>query len=64
MIASSFHFFDPLGVGVEDLQAVAGSWRARLGDWNYVSDYDVNDDEVINIVDIALVTAAWGSTCQ
>jgi len=43
---------------------VAGSWRARLGDWNYVSDYDVNDDEVINIVDIALVTAAWGSTCQ
>ncbi|MFQ5856857.1 MAG: M4 family metallopeptidase [Anaerolineae bacterium] len=59
-----YDFGPPPGVGVEDVQAVAGSWPARLGEPNYVSAYDVNDDGVINIVDITLVTTAWGDTCS
>jgi len=50
-------------VGIEDVQAVAGGWSTHLGELNFVADYDVNGDEVINIVDIALVAQAFGSAC-
>lgn len=48
-------FDTPLGVvGLEDVQAVAGHWRQ--GDTNY----DVDQDGDIDIVDIERVVAAWG----
>ncbi|MFQ5340173.1 MAG: peptidoglycan DD-metalloendopeptidase family protein [Anaerolineae bacterium] len=51
-------------VDVLDAQAVAGRWQARLDEPNYVPLCDVNADGVINIVDIGIVTAAWGTQCQ
>jgi len=50
-------------VDVLDVQAVAGRWQARLDEPGYAPLYDVNDDGVINIVDIGIVTAAWGDRC-
>ncbi len=50
-------------VDVLDVQAVAAHWQARLEDPDYIPLYDVNDDGLINIVDIGIVTAAWGGTC-
>ncbi|MFQ5594919.1 MAG: M4 family metallopeptidase [Anaerolineae bacterium] len=58
-----YDFQPPPDVGMEDVQAVAGRWSTHLGELDFVADYDVNSDEVINIVDIALVAQALGSKC-
>lgn len=53
---------EPTGVGTEDLVVIVGAWHARPGDPNWDADYDLNSDGVIDVVDIAIVTASLG-TC-
>lgn len=53
-------FQPPAGVGVEDIQDIAGRWRARQGELNYDPAHDRNGDKVINTVDVMAVVAAWG----
>lgn len=54
-------FADPSGVvDAEDVRMVADRWRARQGEANYVVDFDRNSDGIINVQDIAEVTAAFG----
>jgi len=57
-------FVDPPGVGVEDIMLVANCWRCKCGDVCYDSRYDIDDDCDIDIVDIMLVVAHWGETCN
>lgn len=59
-----YDLYPPSGVGAEDILAVAGSWHMHSAEQTYVAAHDVNGDGVTNIVDIGLVTAAWGSTCR
>ncbi len=58
-------FADPAGVGLEDILAVAGNWDKTSSDpnWNQISDYDLDKDGDIDVVDVMLVAAQWGNSC-
>ncbi|MFQ5594924.1 MAG: hypothetical protein ACE5HA_12335, partial [Anaerolineae bacterium] len=58
-----YDLYPPSGVGAEDILAVAGYWHLPSKQQTYVAAHDVNGDGVTNIVDIGLVTTAWGNTC-
>ena len=56
-------------VDTADVQRVASLWHARCGDpdpnWpSYDLLYDIDEDCDIDIVDIMLVVAHWGETCE
>jgi hypothetical protein len=62
----------PPGVGIEDIQAVAGRWH--LTTWNpdpdnnpstpnYEPVYDVDYSRITNILDVMTFVAHWGVTC-
>ena len=50
-------------VGIEDLTRVALTFGTREGDlnWNYIKDYDLIRDDVINILDVIVVASNFGS---
>jgi len=52
-------------VNLEDIQAVVAHWSMTSADpdWNHVSDYDLDKDNDIDIVDVMLVVADWGQSC-
>ena len=58
------NFVHPATVGVEDILAIAArwGWTDSTPRWDPV--YDLNGDNKIDIVDITLVTAAWGRACS
>jgi hypothetical protein len=43
---------------------VAARWGTHDGDANYDSNYDLDNDGDIDIVDIMEVVAHWGETCD
>lgn len=52
----------PPGVDAQDLQAIAAHWRTRPGPgWDPRFDLDGDDD--VDIADIMLAAAAWGTGC-
>ena len=51
-------------VDADDIQQVASRWRMTDVDPNWEKRYDLNVDGVINIVDLMLVSAHWGETCE
>ena len=55
-------FLDPPGVGIEDLQFMAGHWlkQSTDPDWHDVQQLDLDQDGDIDIVDIMRAAAAWG----
>lgn len=57
-------FLPPAAVGIEDIAAIATrwGWTDATPGWDPV--YDLNLDDKIDILDIILVTAAWGYTCS
>jgi hypothetical protein len=50
-------------VTVEDLQAVADTWRCGIGDGCYDDRHDVDADGVITVIDVMQIAAEWGWTC-
>lgn len=50
-------------VGVEDIGTIAAHWGETNASPGWNNRYDRNGDNVIDIVDIMLVVAAFGSTC-
>ena len=57
-------FVPPAQVGVEDIVAMASlwGWTDQTPGWD--PQFDLNLDRRIDILDIMLVTAAWGYTCS
>ena len=51
-------------VGVADIMKVASRWRCKCWDACYDPLYDLDHDCDIDIVDIMLVAAHWGETCE
>ena len=51
-------------VDVQDIQEVASRWRMTDTDPDWDAHYDLNGDGIINVVDIMLVSAHWGETCE
>ena len=51
-------------VDVADIQRVASRWRMVDTDPDWNRRYDLNGDGIITIVDIMLVAAHWGDTCD
>lgn len=47
-------------VDIVDITLTAQAWNDYVQAGIYEADYDVNSDSVINIIDVALVTAAFG----
>lgn len=50
-------------VGVEDLQAVVGHWRQRADDPGWSPRFDLDEDGLISVRDILLVSAQLGRVC-
>ncbi len=57
-------FVPPASVGVEDILAIVERWGWTNSTPGWDAAYDLNGDNKIDIVDIMLVTAAWGRTCS
>ena len=51
-------------VDAQDIQEIASRWRMVETDANWDALYDVNGDGIITVVDIMLVVAHWGESCQ
>jgi hypothetical protein len=51
-------------VNIADVMQVARRWGARLGDPSYDPRFDLDQDGDIDIVDLSIVAAAWGRTCD
>jgi len=51
-------------VDVADIQQVASRWRMTDEDPEWDPRYDLNGDGIITVVDIMLVVAHWGETCD
>lgn len=51
-------------VDVKDIMFVASRWRCQRGDDCYDERFDMDKDDDINVVDIMLVVAHWGETCD
>ena len=51
-------------VDTSDIQQVVDLWRCRAGDSCYDELYDVNNDGDIDILDVLLVAAHWGKSCN
>ena len=51
-------------VGVEDIVAIAQRWGWTNSTPGWDPAYDFNRDNMINILDITLVTAAWNRPCS
>ena len=43
---------------------VAAKWRTTDDDPEWEARYDLNGDGIITVVDIMLVSARWGETCE
>ena len=64
-ICALFGDFDDSGrVDVADIQQVASRWRMTDDDPDWQACYDLNGDGIITVVDIMLVAANWGETCE
>lgn len=50
-------------VDVSDIQAIADAWRCRDGDGCYDTRHDVDGDNVVTVVDVMKVAAAWDWAC-
>jgi hypothetical protein len=57
-------FVPPASVDVEDIVAMAARWGWTSSTPGWDPAYDLNLDDKIDIVDIVLVTAAWGHLCS
>jgi hypothetical protein len=57
------NFLPPATVGIEDIQAMVARWGWTTSTPGWDPAYDLNGDNKIDIIDIMLVAAAWGSTC-
>ena len=57
-------FVPPATVGIEDIVAMATRWGWTNTTPGWDTAYDLNGDNKIDIVDISLVTRAWGRTCS
>lgn len=53
-------FAGPPGVGIEDVQFVAGQWRHEANN----QPYDCNGDGVVTVVDILCVAERLGNSCS
>ena len=51
-------------VDIADVMQVGSRWGLEEGDPDYDPRYDLDHDGDIDIVDVALVAAAWGNTCE
>ena len=51
-------------VDVADIMEVASRWRMTDDDPDWDPRYDLNGDGIITVVDIMLVVAHWGETCE
>lgn len=58
------NFAPPTTVGVEDIQAIVARWGWTNSTPGWDPAYDFNGDNRIDMVDIMLVTPAWGTTCS
>ncbi|MFQ5343610.1 MAG: right-handed parallel beta-helix repeat-containing protein [Anaerolineae bacterium] len=56
-------FVDPVGVGVEDILAIAGHWGEQSGDEGWDPRFDLDRNQRVDAIDIMSVVAALGSTC-
>lgn len=56
-------YVEPLGVGVEDIQAFAARWRQQDIDLAWDARFDLDEDGDTDIVDIMGAVAAWDTTC-
>ena len=54
----------PPGIGIEDIQSVAGRWGLQSGDPGWDDLYDLDGDGEITVQDIAAAAENWGQTCQ
>lgn len=50
-------------IDVGDVQAAAGRVGQELGDPNYVLEFDVNNDRIIDEADVAIVTDRLSEAC-
>ena len=51
------------GVNAGDAQLVASSWLRTTGSPDYVRHHDLDGNGRVDVVDITLITRAWGLTC-
>ncbi len=56
-------FVYPMGVGLEDVQTVAGHWGEQSTDPGWNPQYDLDGNQLINILDIMKVAMAVSSIC-
>lgn len=56
-------FVSPPGVNTADIQAIAAQWLRTSGGPGWDARMDLDDDGSIDIADILLTAAAWGSAC-
>ncbi len=49
-------------VDMEDLVMTAGAFGASTGHSRWNADADINNDEIVNILDLAIVARNFGST--
>jgi hypothetical protein len=56
------HDFNSNGViGIGDIEVVSQRWSSSQ---TYDPMYDLNLDQTINVIDVMMVSAEWGMTCQ
>ncbi|MFQ5854533.1 MAG: hypothetical protein ACE5LU_02660, partial [Anaerolineae bacterium] len=56
-------FVDPVGVGVEDIRAIAGRWDEQSTDEGWDPRFDLDHNQRVDLADVMSVVAALGSTC-
>ena len=56
-------FVSPPTVAIDDLQALAGRWRAQRPDPGWEPRFDLDDNGRIDVIDLALTASVLGVTC-
>jgi hypothetical protein len=54
---------DPPVVDTDDLTAIAGHWRQQTTDPGWDPQFDLDSNQRVDVIDIASVALALGSTC-
>ena len=59
-----YNFEPPDIIDAADVQVVAGHWGEHAGDPGWMAQFDLDINEIVNVIDIMKVAAQWGQTCS
>jgi hypothetical protein len=53
-----------LKIDIKDVSIASRAFGKRIGDLGWNSEADINGDNRIDVIDIAMISRRFGSTCQ